>query len=544
MVRHIVVAFTFWFGLTSFVNAQSIQKRYTTLSGFYDYQTNNTCQYIRVNPANGNMHAVFMVAEDSTAIEASRRTAYAFSSNGGLTWYNFANVRVPTRRSGYPSLDLLRGPHAGSVIIASHSTVTGTQSTIYVGSPEETGAFSELNPPPLLGYNDEPLWPDVAGIADGSVALVGLRAMSCQLKLTITSDYTSYLPWQGPTNDCTNRYVLEASPGGYIGLVYTRNGIRLFESHVVSLHWIDSLKVPVPIVIGSDTFDLGNSIDMVYFNEAPAIVFSMKQRNRPSTNDGAAIGFWSQATGVVKVVAHNSLPGIADTLNKPQRGHLTLGYPVIGVVGTDLYVGFQAFMRDTSGRGYNFSDVFLIRTTNGGSLWSTPLNLSNTQWLDERYPSISRWNPAQIPNLVWQEDAAPGGAAFPGEADTTRVKQVHCRLSYGLDVDEQSRKPLTFSLEQNYPNPFNPTTTIRFNIGGVVALSGASSSGVEGPGVHYARLAVFDLLGRDVATLVNEVKEPGTHSVQWDASGFASGVYLYQLRAGGFVQTKKLMIIR
>ena len=527
MVRHILLAFAFWFGLTSFVNAQWYQKRYTTLSGYYDYQTNNTCQYIRVNPANGNIHVVFMVADDSAGLSASRRTAYAFSSNGGSTWNNFSNVRVPARRSGYPSLDLLRGPHAGLPVIVNH----GTQSTLYVDSPEGTGAFSELNAPPLLGDNDEPLWPDVAGIADGSIALVGLRAMSCQLKLTITSDCSTYLPWQGPTNDCSNRYVLEASPGGYIGLVYTRNGIRLFESHVVSLHWIDSLRVPVPIVIGSDTFDLGNSIDMVYFNEAPVIVFSMRQRNRPSTNDGAAIGFWSQATGVVKVVAHNNMPGIADTLNKPQRGHLTLGYPVIGVAGSMLYIGFQAFMPDTSSRGYNFSDVFLTGSTDGGSTWRNPANISTTQHLDERYPSISRWNASQEANLVWQEDPSPGGAAFPGESDTARVKQVFFRLGSGCDVDQRYDTPQSFALLAAYPNPFNPTTTIKFTI-------------PVGTGHAPSLLKVYDVLGREVATLVNEVKEPGTYTVQWDGSGVASGVYFYRLDAGAFTQTKRLVLMK
>ncbi|MBI5473023.1 MAG: PQQ-dependent sugar dehydrogenase [Ignavibacteriae bacterium] len=88
--------------------------------------------------------------------------------------------------------------------------------------------------------------------------------------------------------------------------------------------------------------------------------------------------------------------------------------------------------------------------------------------------------------------------------------------------------PSVFVLEQNYPNPFNPTTIIRFTI----------------KNSQFTILKVLDLLGRDVATIVNEVIEPGTHAVQWNASGMASGVYLYQLSAGGLVQTKKLSLIR
>ena len=77
----------------------------TSLSGFYDYQSNGgSIQQIRVNPANGNIDVTFMLADDSTAagLNSGRRTAYAFSSNGGTIWSNFSNTRVPSRRSGFP----------------------------------------------------------------------------------------------------------------------------------------------------------------------------------------------------------------------------------------------------------------------------------------------------------------------------------------------------------------------------------------------------------------------------------------------------------
>jgi hypothetical protein len=95
-------------------------------------------------------------------------------------------------------------------------------------------------------------------------------------------------------------------------------------------------------------------------------------------------------------------------------------------------------------------------------------------------------------------------------------------------VGEVAALPRTFSLEQNYPNPFNPVTTVEFRI---------QSS-------EFVILKVFDLLGREVATLVNEVKQPGTYIVQWDATGMASGVYFYRLGAPGFIQTRKLLLLR
>jgi hypothetical protein len=92
--------------------------------------------------------------------------------------------------------------------------------------------------------------------------------------------------------------------------------------------------------------------------------------------------------------------------------------------------------------------------------------------------------------------------------------------------------PDRFVLEQNYPNPFNPSTTIRFGI-----PAGVGSNDV-------ATLRVFDLLGREVATLVNQRLAPGTYSAQFETGGLASGVYLYRLAVGHFVETRKMILTK
>jgi hypothetical protein len=83
-------------------------------------------------------------------------------------------------------------------------------------------------------------------------------------------------------------------------------------------------------------------------------------------------------------------------------------------------------------------------------------------------------------------------------------------------------------LSQNYPNPFNPFTTIHYQI----------------PSRAHVTLTVFDLLGREVATLVDGMEEPGEKRATFDGSALASGVYFYRLRAGDFVQTRKLVLVR
>jgi hypothetical protein len=88
--------------------------------------------------------------------------------------------------------------------------------------------------------------------------------------------------------------------------------------------------------------------------------------------------------------------------------------------------------------------------------------------------------------------------------------------------------PLEYGLDQNYPNPFNPETFIGFRVA------------QAGP----VKLQVFDLLGREVAVLVNEQKDPGGYQVRFDGSGLPSGVYLYRLTAGSYVEAKKLVLVR
>jgi len=97
--------------------------------------------------------------------------------------------------------------------------------------------------------------------------------------------------------------------------------------------------------------------------------------------------------------------------------------------------------------------------------------------------------------------------------------------------------PVSFVLHQNYPNPFNPTTTIKFQIP-------SSKLGFGNWNLGFVSLKVFDVLGREVATLVNDNLQPGNYEVTFDATGLPSGVYYYRLTAGGFTRVRKMVLVR
>ncbi len=97
-----------------------------------------------------------------------------------------------------------------------------------------------------------------------------------------------------------------------------------------------------------------------------------------------------------------------------------------------------------------------------------------------------------------------------------------------VSVKDEGEIPVEFKLEQNYPNPFNPTTTIKFSV----------------KQREQVILKVYDIIGNEVSTLINQQMDAGNYSLELDASDLASGVYIYRIKAGSFISTKKMMLLK
>lgn len=166
---------------------------------------------------------------------------------------------------------------------------------------------------------------------------------------------------------------------------------------------------------------------------------------------------------------------------------------------------------------YNNSKIFVLATSTG--VYSTEkLEGMNTVWGLEA--------PSLIGNVVVEALAAR-------MSDGVIVAATHGRgafrgkVSGSVSVNEKNI-PVNYSLEQNFPNPFNPTTSISFSL--------AKQS--------HVRLKVFDNAGREAATLFNGIKSAGKHSIEFNAVNMATGIYYYRIETDGFVQTKKMVLIK
>lgn len=138
-----------------------------------------------------------------------------------------------------------------------------------------------------------------------------------------------------------------------------------------------------------------------------------------------------------------------------------------------------------------------------------------------------------LSNLVWNTSAATvanlsTGIYTASATDVTNFTYFSVGNAGFVSVEKEEGLPTEFQLSQNYPNPFNPTTTIKF------AIKEAS----------FVSLKVYNVIGEEVANLVNEQMTPGNYNYSFDASKLTSGIYLYRLQAGDFVSTKKMILIK
>jgi photosystem II stability/assembly factor-like uncharacterized protein len=149
----------------------------------------------------------------------------------------------------------------------------------------------------------------------------------------------------------------------------------------------------------------------------------------------------------------------------------------------------------------------VFHTTDGGATWElknigTKHNLISICFVDEQNGWISGDNGSILATTN-------GGATFIEEYKFNNI-------------------PTDYYLSNNYPNPFNPTTTINYHI----------------PELNFVTIKVYDVLGNEVATLINEEKPSGNYEIEFNATGLPSGVYFYRLQAGSYVETKKMVLMK
>jgi photosystem II stability/assembly factor-like uncharacterized protein len=191
------------------------------------------------------------------------------------------------------------------------------------------------------------------------------------------------------------------------------------------------------------------------------------------------------------------------------------------------------------------------RTTNGGMNWTTQLYPLGLFGVDFPVPSIGYTvglngiiMKSTDSGLNWVQQPS-GTAVFLTSVDfvdsvvgyTAGTAGVMLKTTNGgiTAVKETGNNmPVTFNLHQNYPNPFNPFTKIKFEIPAVETTRRVVST----------KIVIYDVLGREIAVLLNEQLSPGTYEVEWDGSDYSSGIYFYKIVTNDYIETKRMVLLK
>ncbi len=262
-----------------------------------------------------------------------------------------------------------------------------------------------------------------------------------------------------------------------------------------------------------------------FFSEFPSATVAEKA--------GGVYSYFQLATDLVMLGSGFTVP--FDARLKLNPGETVYKLPMtMGTSWTSSYVETTkvASLGSTTTRAYtrdNVVDAFGNMTLPGGAIFAA---------LRLRVDTKSGSGPSYFRTITYQYIAKNGAGVFVFPADTSQASTGVISVSnsswngpiVGTSVEESpgTGLPLEFGLAQNYPNPFNPSTTIPFSVDRTSLVS----------------LKIYDVLGREVATVVSEQLSPGRYSARWDASGLPSGVYMYRLQAGSSTAVKSLLLVR
>lgn len=509
----------------------------------YDLQSNGVSLQIWRDPNTpDNVHAAFTTATQANF--SDRTSTYIFSDDGGENWAEMGAVPPIPPTSGFVAIT---GLSTGIPVLANHNNLNslGTRTVLFKDASVGAGNFTAFDPglviaDPATGA----IWPRVAGSGENVAVVASVNGGVGHWTNSLNAAGT-FAGWaQNVDGDQAETYSIAAGENGTVGMVWISDGetttrnVYYSESADNGVTWGDA-------VLLWDWDEAGDSIgglrgvSLTFVGNTPHAVFEVTKVGVTSYFPSwpSKIMYWNGNMEDAKVLADsNNIPYAPNAVGPAV--HLPLCRPSISATsdGRGIFVTINASTNVVSTTEHAYFAGYFTYSLDGGETWTTPVRVTpESPRMDWRFFSQSPKthfvdNTAYVIFTAQARDTA--GIAVqegPPAADgTTQFYVISTEVALNPSSVEDNYLVNSFELGQNYPNPFNPSTSINYTI---------ANSGL-------VTLKVYDVLGKEVATLVNETKNAGSHKVNFDASNLSSGLYIYTIQSGEFVSSKKMMLLK
>lgn len=448
------------------------------------------------------------------------------TTDGGATWndvgynftlqvYSFAMPTMETWYAGTGNNKLFKTTDAGATFTQQTNPISSTSADFYdMGFADELTGYAASSTGNILKTVDGGTTWTLTNTPFGTTTVYGLKVFNAQKVIAVGGSAKAFMTTDGGDNWTA---LVTNIPGSFFAIGFLDD----FTGY------IGGYNSPSPVL--SKTTDGGLTWNAVVFpsefdNYGSIWGIGCKDENITWTVDINGNILYTEDGGTnwvrAKKINNNGLYSVA-------------------IVGNDLWTGGSG---GTILKGYSNPQIPVELTSfnasvNGSQVtlnWVTATEVNNESFQVERKLGTAEWTnigivqgngtTTEVSHYLFKDNVSFNGAVY------YRLKQTDFdgSFEYSEIVMVDFSAPVSFSLSQNYPNPFNPATTINYQV--------AVKSNVE--------LKIFNLVGAEVATLVNEVKDAGTYQVDFNASELASGVYFYTIKAGNFTDQKKMILLK
>ncbi len=488
------------------------------------------------------------------------------STTGGSSWDGGVDAHGGDKQ--WMTIDKINGPGTGNVYAFWTSFYSVCSPGFFTRSTDNGASFEDC-----ITIPNEPFWGTLAVGPDGELYVGGTLGFDFQVAKSTSAQHSGQpVTWDMTTNvnlDGTIASGGTPNPGGLLGQTFisvdTSNGPYRGYVYLLCAVERNSNSDPADIMFARSTNGGANWDSPVRINNDPGTsayqwfgtmsvgptgridVVWLDSRDNPGGYNSALYYSNSKDGGMTWSPNEKLSDSFNPHLGWPNQNKMGDYYDMVSdSIGASLAWAatfnneqdvYYSFITDTTGvtpvELVSFSASF---EENAVTLsWSTATELNNQGFEIERSTDKSNWRAIGFKEgkgTTSESHQYSFSDNLSGITSTKlyyRLKQVDYDGTFEYSsIVEADITPFEFLLSQNYPNPFNPTTVISFQL--------TENSLVT--------LKVYDVLGNEVATIVNEEKPAGTYRVDFDASGLASGIYLYKLKAGNFIATKKMLLMK